>query len=274
MPNTPLLSVVTPVFNGKLYIEGCLLSVINQNCPQAEHIVIDGGSTDGTVEIIERYARQHPHIRWVSEKDKGQSDAMNKGMRMARGKIVGLLNFDDYYEPSLLSKVIKAFEGLPEPAFVAGNCRVFKDDGSLFYINKPTLDIVRIYIRGDKNQFPHNPAAYFYHRSLHDKVGFYKEDDHYAMDLDFLLRAIPAAHLKYVDEIWGNYRYLEASKTVQAIRNNQLEANIERTMRTYRRKLPLQQQLYIKAFQCFRALWRRVSKIYVAIRYPAKPGRK
>jgi glycosyltransferase involved in cell wall biosynthesis len=247
--NRPHLSVITPVYNGKRFIESCLQSVISQNCAQAEHLVIDGASSDGTVEIIERYARQYPHIRWISEKDRGQSSAMNKGIAMSQGKIIGILNVDDYYEPALLPRVLKIFETLPTPSFLSGNCRVYKDDGSLWYINKPRLNVSDILIGGENNQFPHNPASYFYHKSLHDKIGLFDEADHYAMDVDFVMRAISTAHPHYVDEIWGNYRFLKGTKTYVAKENNQLQSNKMRVMDLYLKKLPLIEQWRIKAMR-------------------------
>jgi glycosyltransferase involved in cell wall biosynthesis len=93
------LSVITPVYNSERFIESCVRSVVEQNCPDVEHLIIDGGSTDRTMEIVKSYADLHPHIRWLSEKDKGQSDAMNKGLRLARGSLIGFLNADDFYEP-------------------------------------------------------------------------------------------------------------------------------------------------------------------------------
>jgi len=248
--NRPQLSVITPVYNGKRFIESCLQSVISQNCPQAEHLLIDGASTDGTVEIIERYAGRHPHIRWVSEKDRGQSSAMNKGIAMSRGKIIGILNADDYYEPGLLPRILKIFDTLPDPSFLAGNCRVFKDDGSVWYINKPSrLNVSDILIGGVNNQFPHNPASYFYHKSLHDKIGHFDESDHYAMDLDFIMRALFSAHFQYVNEIWGNYRFLKGTKTYIAKENSQLQLNKMRVMDLYLKKLPLIEQWRIKTMR-------------------------
>ena len=89
------LSIITPVFNGIRFIESCIINVIEQKCPNLEHIIVDGGSTDGTVEIITSYAERYEHIKWVSEKDHGQSDAMNKGIAKALGSILGFLNVDD-----------------------------------------------------------------------------------------------------------------------------------------------------------------------------------
>jgi glycosyltransferase involved in cell wall biosynthesis len=128
------LSIITPVYNGAQFIEACINNVIAQNHPEAEHIIVDGGSTDGTVEIIERYAQSYHHIRYISERDNGQSDAMNKGVAMAQAKIIGFLNVDDFYEPEVFTKALKAFEHLPEPSFVVGNCNVLVDNDRLFRV--------------------------------------------------------------------------------------------------------------------------------------------
>ena len=131
------ISIITPVYNGARFIEACIQVVIDQHCTEAEHIIIDGGSTDGTVNVIERYAAKYPHIRWVSEPDQGQSDAMNKGLVLARGEIVGFLNVDDYYEPNVLNRVADIFKALPEPSLLVGNCNVWDDAGNLWFVNRP-----------------------------------------------------------------------------------------------------------------------------------------
>ena len=84
-----LISVITPSYNGERFIENCIKNVIEQKCPEVEHVIVDGGSTDGTVDIIRHHAENYSHIRWISEPDQGQSDAMNKGIAMARGDILG-----------------------------------------------------------------------------------------------------------------------------------------------------------------------------------------
>ena len=126
-----MISVITPVYNGDRFIESCIRVVIDQACPNVEHLIIDGGSSDRTVEIIQRYATQYSHIRWVSEKDQGQSDAMNKGISMAEGKIIAMLNVDDYYEPNVLNQVLKLFQALPEPTLLVGNCHIWNDAAQL-----------------------------------------------------------------------------------------------------------------------------------------------
>jgi glycosyltransferase involved in cell wall biosynthesis len=112
-----MISVITPVYNGEQFIAACIQVVIDQQCPDVEHIIIDGGSNDQTVDIIKRYAEQYSHIRWLSEKDQGQSDAMNKGITMAKGEIIAILNVDDDYEANVLNHITEIFKPLPEPSF-------------------------------------------------------------------------------------------------------------------------------------------------------------
>ncbi|WP_146007550.1 glycosyltransferase family 2 protein, partial [Fischerella muscicola] len=149
-----MISVITPVYNGEKFIESCIKVVIEQNCPNVEHIIIDGGSKDGTVEIIKQYAKHYPHIRWISEKDQGQSDAMNKGIAMAKGEIISFLNVDDFYEPNVLNRVLKLFEKLPEPSLVVGNCNIWGDSQELKLINKPKKLKIE-YLLSETSPFPY-----------------------------------------------------------------------------------------------------------------------
>ncbi|WP_414584585.1 glycosyltransferase family 2 protein [Scytonema sp. PCC 10023] len=241
-----MISVITPVYNGERFIESCIKVVIDQNCPDIEHIVVDGGSTDQTVEIIKQYAEKYPHIRWISEKDKGQSDAMNKGIAMARGEILAILNVDDYYEPNVLNRVAEIFKTLPEPSLLVGNCNLWNDDGEIFEVNKPArLKFTDLLLGWKINPFPANPSAYFYHTSLHQIIGNYPVDDHDAMDLHFILKAVQVATVKYVDELWGNFRVIKGTKTYHSNTNGQTIQRIEKILKIYRRDLPLFQQLQL-----------------------------
>ncbi len=180
------LSVITPVFNGMRFIESCILNVIEQDCPEAEHIIVDGGSTDeAPAEIIKHYADIYGHIRWVSETDKGQSDAMKKQFLIAQGDILGFLNVDDFYEPNVLCRIIELFKTLPEPILLVGNCHRLNDQGEIYEENKPSnLGITDLVLGWNINPCPVNPSQYFYHKSLHQIIGNYKVDEHFTLDMD------------------------------------------------------------------------------------------
>jgi glycosyltransferase involved in cell wall biosynthesis len=223
------ISVITPVYNGERFIESCLRSVAEQNCQDVEHLIIDGGSTDRTIQIVKDYAGRHPHIRWVSEKDKGQSDAMNKGLRLARGSLLGFLNADDFYEPGALAAARKIFETLPEPSLLIGNCNVIDDTGKLLWLNKPHTRYYQL-LQVWRFKMPNNPSSYFYHRSLHDKIGEFDVDEHYVMDYDFLLQAFRESNVVYVDQTFGNFRMYADNKTARAFADNSGLENILRAL--------------------------------------------
>jgi glycosyltransferase involved in cell wall biosynthesis len=248
-----VITIITPVYNGVNFIEACLKVVIDQHCPEAEHIVVDGGSTDGTVEIIKRYADQYSHLHWISEKDRGQSDAMNKGLALAHGEIIGFLNVDDYYEPDVLDRVAKIFSTLPEPSLLVGNCNVWGDADKLLYVNRPgNLKFTDLLMGPGLNPFPINPSAYFYHATLHDRIGSYDIDEHYTLDLDFLLRAVQVAHVHYVAETWGNYRRVAGTKTVESWRRGEATQAVKRVIKKYRYSLsPWRRCLSVVGYELF-----------------------
>ncbi len=240
-----MISIITPVLNREKFIEGCIQNVLDQNCYDLEHLIIDGGSTDATVDIIKQYAGRYPHIRWISEKDQGQSDAMNKGIWMAKGDILGILNVDDFYEPGTLNRVLSLFKTLPVPTFLVGNCNFWDAKGQLMSVQKPKgLTLWKILASPTKvYPFPANGSMYFYHRTLHDLAGLYKIDEHYVMDLDFVLRVVQAAHVEYVDETWGNFRYHEETKTFQDRRRGENQKRADYYFDFYRKKLPWLQRM-------------------------------
>src|ERR1700680_5105962 len=122
-PNQPIVSVITPSFNQGGYIEQTIQSVLHQDYDPVEHIVIDGGSTDDTVDVLKRY----PHLIWLSEKDLGQADALNKGLALARGDIIGWINSDDYYQHNIFHSVVNQFR-MTNAQWVIGNLADVSDD--------------------------------------------------------------------------------------------------------------------------------------------------
>jgi glycosyltransferase involved in cell wall biosynthesis len=248
-----MISIITPVYNGEKFIESCLQVVIDQKCLEVEHIIVDGGSSDKTVDIIKDKANQYSHIQWISEKDRGQSDALNKGIAMAQGQIIGVLNVDDFYEVNLLNRICEIFQTLPEPSFIVDNCNIYNQEDKLIYINKPTrLRTIDLLLERRINDdgiidasFPVNPSAYFYHKSLHQQIGLYKVEDHYLMDLDFLLKAVASSHVKYFNETWGNYRYYPGTKTFDDSARGTSVVRIKQLFNDYIKTLSLMDQWQI-----------------------------
>lgn len=259
-PAAPVISVITPVFRGAALMQACLDNVAAQGCPHVEHIVVDGGSLDGTVAVLEANTAAMPWLSWVSEPDKGQSDAMNKGIALARAPYISFLNVDDFYEPGALGRAVEIIKALQQPTFLVGNCNVWDDDGRLIHVNRPErLEVERLALGWRFHEHPINPAAYFYPRALHDMVGLYRLDEEYALDLEFILRAVRAMPARHFDEVWGNYRRVRGTKTV--------------TLAEEGRSVAVSRRVYLRNF---RALpWRTQLKVaaryaYYSVAYPAR----
>ncbi len=230
------LSIITPTFNSIRFIESCILHVISQNCSNIEHIIVDGGSTDGTVEIITQYAKNYPHIRWISEPDNGQCDAMNKGIAMAQADYIGFLNVDDGYMPFTLHRIIELIQRYSKPIMLVGNCKLVNANGKVIYINRPSkLQAYHFY--SGTEPYPINPAAYFYHKAIHNhpKVGVYNTENHYSMDYEFMLKACVHFQFVYFNEDWGYMVEHEAAKTSQDSTN--IEKRKKELLEKYRQKV-------------------------------------
>jgi glycosyltransferase involved in cell wall biosynthesis len=177
------VSIVTPSFNQGRFIRATIDSVLSQGVGRLDHFVADGGSRDETVDVLRSYGDL---IQWVSEPDKGQTDAINKGMRRARGDIVAYLNSDDVYLPGALKKVLDVFERHPEIDFVYGDFNAIDEQGHLIDRIKtiPYDPQILIY---DANYIC-QPAS-FYRRSLLERIGLFDDSLRFLMDYEFFLRA-------------------------------------------------------------------------------------
>ena len=231
-----LLSIITPVYNNVYYISLAIENYLSQDCKNTELIVMDGGSTDGTKEVIERYALKNSSIRWVSDKDEGQSDAMNKGIQLAKGKYISFLNVDDFYSDGCLNEVCQLLAKNPSIRYLVGDCNVWDQFGKLIYVNRPSK--LKKWHVFSGYHFSVNPSAYFYHKSLHDEVGYYSNDNHYNMDLEMILRFREVTEFYYYPRIWGNFRMLPEAKTFEDQTSNLLEKRKQDLVRLFFIKQP------------------------------------
>lgn len=194
MPNNPLVSVVTVVYNGEKYLEQTIQSVINQSYGNVEYIVIDGGSTDGTLDIIKKYEDQIDY--WVSEKDKGIYDAMNKGIQVATGEFIAFINADDWYEKNAIEHVIKAYNQKKNTDFFYGNLSYIKKNGEVVLWEGN---------RGNKGlEIPH-PTCFI--RSSILKRELFNADFSIVADAELTLRLFNSnIESFYIDEVIANFR--------------------------------------------------------------------
>ena len=184
------ISIIVPSFQQRDYLRDCLQSVLSAGAPRLELIVVDGGSTDGSVDVIKEF---EPHLAWwVSEKDAGQTDAINKGLRQATGDIFAYLNSDDLLEPGGLDIVSKFFTDNPDADWLSGGCRVFGEDIEDWYLNPVGVtsdrEVLTPWDRPHPYVFPQSGAC-FMRRSVIDKIGYFDPTYHYSMDIEYYTRA-------------------------------------------------------------------------------------
>lgn len=206
MKNNPKISVITPSFNSVTKIEKAIKSVLKQDYKNWEHIIIDGKSTDNTVEILKKYS----HLKWVSEKDNGQSDAMNKGFSKSTGDIIVYLNADDYFYPNAFSSVIKEFN--KGAKFVVGNIKVKSPRLKANFINTPRIKLEGMLRHWEPNAFPVNPVGYFYLKEIQKKCPFNTRNK-YTMDLEFLISASSKYIFTKIEKVLGCFEDGTNTKT-------------------------------------------------------------
>jgi len=206
-PQTIHISIVTPCYNGAPYIERAIHNVVEQKVDGLEHIIVDGGSTDGTLDILRRY----PHLRWISEPDSGQANALNKGFRLALGEVIGWLNGDDTYTAQAVQIGLDYLLSHPDCDIVYGNCNILRADGRLLTVFRSRQASGYETLLGD---LIHTPAVFFRRRLL-DLVGYLDEDMHYVLDNEFWLRVAPVAKMTYLPIALANFRHEPGSKSMQ-----------------------------------------------------------
>ena len=207
----PKVSIVTPSFNQASFLEQTLRSVLEQDYPNLEYIVIDGGSSDGSLEIIHKYADRLAY--WQSQPDQGQTDAINQGFARASGEILAWLNSDDLLLPGAVSAAVRALQAHPEAAMVYGDALLINAEGKTIGKFPAAQTDYRKLRRG----YVHIPQqASFFRADLWQQVAPLDVSFYFAMDYDLWVRLAALAPLVYVPELWAAFRLHGAGKSIAA----------------------------------------------------------
>lgn len=205
------VTVITPSYNQAAFLPTTIDSVLNQDYSDIEYLIFDGGSTDGSCAVLE--AIRDPRARWVSEKDKGQSDALNKGLQAATGDILTYINSDDTLLPGAVRFAIEYFEAHPETDLLHGDCEAIDAEGRHIREMKSAPLGLAEWLTG-RHPNVHQPGT-FWRRRMMERLGLFDSSMNYAFDSDYWVRAaLEGFKLDYVPGMRAQYRFHDTSKTV------------------------------------------------------------
>lgn len=205
----PKISIVTATLNRRDFLPRCIEGVARQSYPNKEHIIVDGGSSDGAVDLLKSLAEKYPHIRWISEKDNGISSALNKGLALATGDIIGVNGDDDFYEPDSFQIVAAEFEQNPSVGVVSGNCDHILNDGTIAFTSRAAFssrrDLIECWKHWVRTVFLPAPSTFFRKIAV-EAVGGFDEADRYAMDYHHWIKITEKFDVKIVDRVLAKFR--------------------------------------------------------------------
>jgi glycosyltransferase involved in cell wall biosynthesis len=203
---TPLVTIITPCLNRADFIEASIRSLAEQNYPNLQHIVIDGGSTDGTLEILQRH---QGHLYWESTPGLGQAAALNRALELTRGEIVGWLNSDDIYLPGAVSRAVKILTSRPELDLFYGTCLFIDNEGDPIGTHSTKAFNVSRLVWYEPGYF--TIQSMFFRRRVIDRVGGFDTSLRYALDYDWFIRIGKTCRVAYVPECLGAFRRHDAA---------------------------------------------------------------
>jgi glycosyltransferase involved in cell wall biosynthesis len=211
MTVSPLVTIVTPSFNQAAFLERTICSVLAQTYPHIQYIVMDGGSTDESLATIKKYRKEISYF--VSQKDQGQTDAINKGFSLAKGEILGWLNADDTYLPQAVSRAVECLQSDPSLGMVYGDAHyIDENDHIIGRFPSAQTDFTRL-----KRGYVHIPQqSAFFRADLWKQVGPLDPSFYFAMDYDLWVRLAKISRIKFVPEVWANFRLHSDAKTITA----------------------------------------------------------
>jgi len=224
MKYTPLISIVTPSFNQATYIGEALASVRLQNNENWEHLVIDGVSTDGTIDLLRGQTKNGDQQKmfWISEKDGGQSEALNKGFRRATGEIVGWLNSDDRYRPKCFDRVVQAFEDNPDVDIIYGDYLIVDEVGKMIKVRREIEFNAFVLLYHRILYIP--TTATFFRRRIFEDGNWLDENLQYAMDLEFFIRLSARGYrFRHIPQLLADFRMQPNSKTCRSPDRQRME---------------------------------------------------
>jgi glycosyltransferase involved in cell wall biosynthesis len=205
----PVVSIVTPSFNQVRFIEETIRSVLTQDYPNFEYIIVDGGSTDGSLEIIQRYAKRLAW--WVSEPDQGQADAINKGFAHASGDIYAWLNSDDTYLPGTFTQAVSYLSAHPHVDMIYADANLVDESGKILGRFPAQGTSLESMLRGSVH-IPQQTT--FYRADIWKKAGGLNPSFYFAMDYDLWIRIAKLSQPVYVKQLWANFRLHGEGKSV------------------------------------------------------------
>jgi glycosyltransferase involved in cell wall biosynthesis len=262
--NYPKISIVTPSFNQAEYLESTIRSVIDQNYPNLEYIIIDGGSTDKSIEIIKKYADKITY--WVSEEDKGQYDAINKGFSMSTGEIMGWINSSDILYPWTLKIIAEIFYSFPQVQWLTGmQTALYSIDGP-YVINVSREKNIYDFLAGNYRWIQQEST--FWSRVLWNKSGGKLDISvKYAEDFGLWLRFFKYAELYNVNTILGGFRYHHNNRGEKQARKGGFYYNESALlMKEFKSSLPLKFRLRALLVKFFFLRWYLSKKVIKKLR--------